>query len=64
MTIQGTVKDDYLEEVLLQGENVEVDSKGNFHHQVELKKGINTIIVQAADKADNTASKIITIKAK
>ncbi|MCM3704646.1 MULTISPECIES: S8 family serine peptidase [Cytobacillus] len=64
VTIQGTVKDDYLEEVLLQGENVEVDSKGNFHHQVELKKGINTIIVQAADKADNTASKIITIKAK
>ncbi|URM34813.1 S8 family serine peptidase [Cytobacillus firmus] len=64
VTIQGTVKDEYLEEVLLQGEEVEVDSKGNFHHQVKLKKGINTIIVQAADKADNTASKIITIKAK
>jgi bacillopeptidase F len=64
VTIQGIVKDEYLEEVLINGEAVEVDSKGSFTHQVELKKGNNTIVVQATDKAGNIERKTIKVKGK
>ncbi|MGM0827682.1 MAG: S8 family serine peptidase [Bacillota bacterium] len=64
VTVRGLAKDDYLDNVLINGKEAEVDSKGAFHHRVVMKKGDNSIIVLATDRAGNTERKKIHVQVK
>jgi len=64
VTVRGLAIDDYLNKVFINGEEAEVNSKGAFHHRVVLKKGNNTIIVEATDKAGNKERKAIQVQVK
>jgi len=60
--ISGTVKDDFLDSVLINGKQIIVDSKGSFKELVLLSKEEAKIIILAKDKAENSESKTINIK--
>ncbi|GGI15435.1 S8 family serine peptidase [Gottfriedia solisilvae] len=60
--IHGSAKDDYLDSVYVNGQQIDVDSKGIFKHTITLVKGKNSVDIQAKDKAGNIEKKSIEIK--
>ncbi|MDT8717445.1 S8 family serine peptidase [Clostridium sp. 19966] len=59
--ITGNVKDDNLATLLVNDDEANIDTNGNFKVNVALLNGLNTIAVQAIDKAGNTTVKDINV---
>ena len=53
MEIKGTVEDDNLHEVLVNGNRAIIEENGEFYTKIALDNGENTIIIRAGDKAGN-----------
>lgn len=64
ITIEGTVQDDYLQEVLVDGTAAEVSDDGKFTSRVLLSEGENKIKVIASDKAGNEQEQEVVVFAK
>ena len=62
ITVTGTVADDDLAAVTVNGRPVELGS-GGYHAEVSLAEGTNHVTVEAADTAGNTATKRVTVTA-
>ncbi len=60
-TVKGSVKEDYLDYVSVNGNKVQVDNSGNFSLDVNLVPGKNTIKIVAEDLAGNKDEKDINI---
>ena len=59
--VEGSVKDDYLSEILINGNSVEAKDDGSFTYNVKLLEGKNTIKVVASDLAGNSTEKDIIV---
>ena len=59
-TVEGTVSDDHLETVTVNGQETAV-SDGEFSQRILLNEGENVIEVMAADEAGNVSTETITI---
>src|SRR5699024_12260492 len=63
-TIEGSVDDDHLDSVEVNGQEAEVADDGSYSKRILLDEGENTIEIVATDKAGNQSSEEITIDAK
>lgn len=63
VTVKGTVSDDNLDWVKVNGKKADVKD-GAFSHRILLEQGENVIKVVAQDKAGNKTTKKVTIEAK
>ncbi|MEK5105147.1 S8 family serine peptidase [Cytobacillus sp. FSL K6-0129] len=63
VTVEGTVSDDHLDTVTVNGQNANV-SDGTFSKRILLDEGTNEITVVATDEAGNTSTETVTIEAK
>ncbi|MEH7304225.1 hypothetical protein [Neobacillus drentensis] len=63
VTVEGTVSDQNLDWVKVNGQKVE-NNKGKYSHRVLLSEGENTIQVIAQDKAGNILKKSVVVDAK
>lgn len=63
-TIEGSVYDDHLDSVEVNGQEAEVADDGSYSKRILLDEGENTIEIVATDKAGNQSSEEITIDAK
>ena len=61
ITLQGFVDDENIDRVLVQGQEVPVDQNNEFSQEITLSPGANTIVVQAFDKAENSAEVILNL---
>lgn len=52
-TVRGTVSDEYLASLTVNGQSVTVDADGSFTHRILLDEGENTILTTAKDRAGN-----------
>ncbi|PET77341.1 hypothetical protein CN514_01200, partial [Bacillus sp. AFS001701] len=64
ITVTGTAKDDYLENVDVNGTKADIDSNGNWTVKLMSKEGQNGINVVARDKAGNETVKSVTVNVK
>lgn len=62
--VEGTVSDNYLDAVQVNGQKVAVAEDGTWSKRILLDEGENTITVVAKDRAGNNVKKEITIHAK
>lgn len=60
-TITGSVKDDYLDKLLINGNKVEVLSDGSFSYKVNLNPGKNVFKILAEDMAGNKTERDISV---
>ena len=63
-TVEGTVVDDYLDYVEVNGQKTNVDDDGSFSKRILLDNGENVIEVSAYDEAGNVTTKTVTVEAK
>lgn len=64
VTVQGTVSDDNLDSVTVNGQAADVKDDGSYSKRIMLDEGDNVIKVVAKDKAGNEENKQVTVKAK
>jgi len=50
--------------VFIDGKRIAVSASGEFRHRLELQRGINLVLVEAVDKADNLSYRSNTIQGK
>ncbi len=60
-TIKGTVKEDYLDTLTINGTSVSVGADGSFTYNVSLNPGKNEFKIVATDLAGNTTEKDLTV---
>ena len=61
VTVKGTIEDENLDTVAINGEITDVDGK-NYSKQILLKEGFNVIEVVAVDKAGNSTTKTTSVE--
>src|SRR5699024_651017 len=61
VTVEGTVADEHLDEVTVNGEKADVDGE-DYSKQIMLQEGSNDIEVVATDKAGNETSEKVTLE--
>lgn len=64
ITVQGTVIEENLDSIIVNGIKAQVNSDGTWSARIVLNEGANTIETVAADKAGNTTTKTLTVYAK
>ncbi|WP_282570723.1 S8 family peptidase [Sporosarcina sp. NCCP-2222] len=64
VTVEGTVADDNLKSVTVNGQAATVSENGTFSKRLLLDAGMNEIVVVATDAAGNEETKSVRIKAK
>lgn len=64
ITVQGTVIEENLDSIMVNGIKAQVNSDGTWSARIVLNEGVNTIETVAADKAGNTTTKTLTVYAK
>ncbi|MBP0726095.1 S8 family serine peptidase [Bacillus sp. RG28] len=64
ITVTGTAKDNYLDNVDVNGTKADIDLNGNWTVKLMSKEGQNVINVVARDKAGNLTAKSITVNVK
>lgn len=64
ITVQGTVIEENLDSIMVNGIKAKVNSDGTWSARIVLDEGANTIETVAADKAGNTTTKTLTVYAK
>jgi bacillopeptidase F len=63
VTVTGTVSDDHLHSVFVNGTNAKVEN-GTYSARILLDEGVNEIKVIANDKAGNTVEKLVNVDVK
>src|SRR5699024_9686346 len=64
VTVEGTVQDDHLDYVEVNGQKADVNDDGQYSKRILLDNGENVIEVVAADEADNTTTETVTLDVK
>ncbi len=64
VTVEGTVSDDYLKSVTVNGEQAAVSEDGTFSKRILLDNGANEITVVATDAAGNETVQTVSVTAK
>ena len=64
ITVTGTVKDDYIDYVDINGTKADIDENGNWTAKIMSEEGENVLNVIARDKAGNETVKSITVNVK
>src|SRR5699024_6966363 len=64
VTVEGTVQDDHLDYVEVNGQKADVNDDGQYYKRILLDNGENVIEVVAADEADNTTTETVTLDVK
>ncbi|WP_101846926.1 S8 family serine peptidase [Halobacillus sp. Marseille-P3879] len=62
-TVEGTVNEDNLDHVIVNGEEASVDEDGSFTKRLIIDEGENVIEIEALDQAGNSATEEVTIEA-
>jgi len=61
VTVEGSVRDDYLATVRVNGEAIEFAPDGTFSTRIIVEEGANLITVEAVDFAGNPAAETVTV---
>lgn len=62
-TVEGVVKEEFIAQVMVNGQNATVNEDGSFSKRLILDEGENVIGVEALDEAGNSAVEEITVEA-
>jgi hypothetical protein len=61
ISVSGSVIDENIDTVTVNGKTVSLDSNNKFFDTIQLQEGKNTITITAVDKVDNKNSQIVTV---